>query len=310
MSDDTELQQFRDQVNCAAILERAGGWRLDKKESTRRALKYRRGEGEIVIVNHDGRGWWDPTSTAKGDVFSLVQHLQPRLNFGQVRQELRRLVGIAPSYHAEQPDRRQKGRGDVPAPAARWSARPALRIGSPAWDYLTAERRLPRDVLLAAVAQDAVREGFRGSAWFAHRARGSVCHVDVRGPAWKGSLTGGSKTLFVFGRLTSVTRRVAITEAPIDALSLAALEGQPANTLYAATGGGMGPGTITAIEALLARMPTIPDAQIAIGTDANAAGDNYAARLAEMAAAAGVAAVRLRPPEGLDWNDVIRRETP
>ena len=47
-------------VNCAAVLEKMGQpWRLDKRGSTKRALKYRRGEGEIMIVNHDGHGWWD-----------------------------------------------------------------------------------------------------------------------------------------------------------------------------------------------------------------------------------------------------------
>lgn len=55
---DAELDLFRNSVNCAALLEsRAGGWRLDQRESTRRALKYRRGAGETLIVNHDGRGW-------------------------------------------------------------------------------------------------------------------------------------------------------------------------------------------------------------------------------------------------------------
>ena len=49
MSDDAELQGFREGVNCAAVLERMGGWRLDQRQSTRRALKYRRGEGEILI---------------------------------------------------------------------------------------------------------------------------------------------------------------------------------------------------------------------------------------------------------------------
>jgi hypothetical protein len=83
---DAELELFRSGVNCAAVLETmSAGWKLDVKESTRRALKYRRGAGEIVIVNHDGRGWWDPQSPAKGDVFTLVQHLDPSLNFGEVR---------------------------------------------------------------------------------------------------------------------------------------------------------------------------------------------------------------------------------
>jgi hypothetical protein len=62
MSGDTELDLLRQSVNCAAVLERMiGGWKLDARESSRRALKYRRGPGEIIIINHEGRGWWDPT---------------------------------------------------------------------------------------------------------------------------------------------------------------------------------------------------------------------------------------------------------
>src|SRR5271165_5729527 len=96
MFDDAELQLFRASVNCAAVLERVSyGWKLDMRQSTRRTLKYCRGEGEILIINHNGRGWWDPLSRAKGDVFDLVQHLDPSLNLGQVRQVLRRLLGKA-----------------------------------------------------------------------------------------------------------------------------------------------------------------------------------------------------------------------
>jgi hypothetical protein len=40
-------------------------------------------------------------------------------------------------------------------------------------------------------------------------------------------------------------------------------------------------------------------------TDANATGDRYAARHAELAGTAGVAFERLRPPEGTDWNNVL-----
>jgi hypothetical protein len=56
---DAEIQQLKAGVSCAMLLERLPPvWRLDHAESTRRCLKYRRGTGEIVIVNHDGRGWW------------------------------------------------------------------------------------------------------------------------------------------------------------------------------------------------------------------------------------------------------------
>jgi hypothetical protein len=129
----------------------------------------------------------------------------------------------------------------------------------------------------------------------------------VRGPDYKGSLAGGHKTLFLFGQAGEDVHRLAITEAPIDALSLAALEGSRRDTLYVATGGGMGPGTLGALQAMLARLVTIPDALIVSATDANAAGDRYAERHAELGADAGIYFERLRPPEGLDFNDVLKQ---
>ncbi|MGI4796714.1 MAG: hypothetical protein ACRYG8_22185, partial [Janthinobacterium lividum] len=111
---DREVEELKS-VSCAVLLERqASPYTLDKAESTRDCLKYRRGKGEIILVTHGGRGWWDPGSaTAKGDVFNLVQHLEPGLNFGQARKVLRDFVGIAPSYptHAKA---RVKSAPDVP----------------------------------------------------------------------------------------------------------------------------------------------------------------------------------------------------
>ena len=57
MPNDAELDLLRRGVSCAAVMERLGGWRLDRRESTRRALKYRRGTGEVITVNHEDRGW-------------------------------------------------------------------------------------------------------------------------------------------------------------------------------------------------------------------------------------------------------------
>ena len=69
-----DLDDLRDKVPCGAVLE-TDGWKMDRKESSKRAVKYRRGKGEIVIVTHAGKGWFDPMSEAKGDVFSLSEHL-------------------------------------------------------------------------------------------------------------------------------------------------------------------------------------------------------------------------------------------
>jgi hypothetical protein len=286
----------------------AGGWKLDARESSRGALKYRRGAGEIIIVNHEGRGWWDATGSAKGDVFSLVRHLDPSLNFRQVRQVLRRLVGMAPTdaaclreWATATTDR---------TPAERWAKRPLLRRGDVAWSYLAGARAIPVAVLAAAARQDCVRPGAFDSAWFAHRGQGEVSHVEIRSKTFKGSLRGGRKTLFRFGETEMACKRLAVLEAPIDALSLAAIEQVRADTLYVATGGGMGPGTVDALQTVLAHLRATRGVLVS-ATDANAAGDRYAARHAELAAAAKVAFERLRPPEGTDWNDVLvqrRRE--
>ena len=307
---DVELDQLRAGVSCAALLERLQpGWLLDKGESTPKCLKYRRGAGEVLIVNHGGRGWWDPMSDAKGDVFSLTQHLDPGLNFGQVRKLLRGMVGMRP-FHPEL--ERKLAKPDRPAvPVARlWARHRRLGRGSATWGYLTGERAIPAAVLAAADLFDAVREGPHGSAWFAHRDHaGVLTGIDMRGPDWRGFSQQSDKSLFRLPGGTGRLVRLAVSEAPIDALSLAALEGLRADTLYLATTGGMGPLTLASLDALLRDLAGQPDAVLVAATDADAAGERHARRLAERAEAAGVRWERLIPPGGQnDWNDALVRE--
>ena len=304
---DAEIELIRNKVDCGAMLERVSpAWRLDPKGSTRRARKYRRGAGEILIVNHDGRGWWDPLSAAKGDIFDLVQFLDSSLNFGEVRRVLRGFVGVAPSTpNPHDPAGRRRPDRCL---QERWTTRPRLRRGSCVWRYLTDQRRLTANVLGAADRADILREGPYGSAWFAYRDEsGQVCHIDIRGPDFKGSLRGGRKTLFGLNVATAHATRLILAEAPIDALSLAVIEGLRTDTIYAATGGGMGPGTLQAIARTLTMIAAFPDALLASATDANIAGERFANRHAELAAAAGVAFQRLVPTTGNDWNSVLQQ---
>ena len=98
-----------------------------------------------------------------------------------------------------------------------------------------------------------------------------------------------------------------LAEAAIDALSRAAIERLREDTIYAATGGGMGPSTIAALEALLLALNASSDALFESAADANPAGDRYAARHQEIADAIGVPFRRLRPPiEGGGWNDFLK----
>jgi len=306
---DGEIQKLRAGVSCAVVLERRG-WQLDKRDSTRQCWKYRRGAGEVLIVNHEGRGWWDPTGDRKGDVFALMQFLERGIRFGQVRQALRDLSGITPTFPVGAAPKRGKA-PELP-PAQRWSGRRPLSRASRTWCYLTEQRALEASVLIAASRADALREGPYGSAWFAHRdGVGDVVGIEMRGPDYRGFSVDGGKTLFRLpGRLLSSTvpvTRLAVCEAPIDAMSLAGIEGLRADTLYVATAGGMGPGTVAALQALLQDLVVQPDAVLVQATDADAPGERHAAKLAALAAEAGVRSGRILPFGGHnDWNDVAK----
>jgi hypothetical protein len=307
---DHEIEELREKVHCAVVLEQTPPcWKLDRKESTKLSLKYRRGKGEILIVSHAGRGWWDPTSEAKGDVFRLVQRLEPGLSFGHVRKRLREFAGLSPSFPSA--DRAGGRKEPDRAVAARWAERKTVWLNSPTWRYLRRQRGLSPTIIEAASVAGVLREGPVGSAWFAHFDHaGAVAHVDVRGPTYKGSLRGGAKSLFRFPLEGLPLPRLVLTEAAIDALSLAAIENLRGDTLYAATGGGMGPGTIAAIEALLVNIAVLPDALFCSATDANGPGDRFADRHQSLARKFGIPFARLRPPiEGGDWNEVLHAQS-
>ena len=307
----TEIEWLKAGVSCAALLEGLPPvWRLDHAESTRRSLKYRRGAGEILIVNHDGRGWWDPQSESKGDIFTLVRHLDPGLSFGAACLVLRGFVGIAPAF--PEAIRMRRTRTLFIPIAMRWKRRPPLSHGSPAWLYLTGQRGLPERILVAAGAADVLREGPHGSAWFAHRDdAGVLTGIEMRGPAWRGFSAGGGKTLFRLPAGQGRPTRVAVCEAAIDALSLAAIERQRRDTLYAATAGGMGPATVAALQQILLDFARDPAAVLIAATDADTAGRRHAARLEVLAVEAGVRFSMLLPPDGVnDWNDALRAVTP
>ena len=113
------------------------------------------------------------------------------------------------------------------------------------------------------------------------------------------------------GRRTSRVKgkgvcRLAVTEAPIDALSLAAIKGVRPDTLYLAMGGGIGPGTVAALHDTIRAVIPTQDARLVAATDANRAGDCFAERLTEIASEAGMPVERLRPIGAIDWNDILQ----
>jgi hypothetical protein len=288
-----DIERLRETVSCAVVLEQAG-FKIDRRESTRRAVKYRRG-GEITIVTHGGKGWFDPLSDRKGDVFALIGWLQP-LDFPARLKAVGALAGLVasgPEWRASSP---RRNRADV---LERWTAKTLLWPGSLAFRYLAEARAIPPDVLASAIRQRLIRQGPFGSAWFAHEDDGGrLSGWEERGPQWRGFSSGGTKVLFRFGDRSS--QRLCVTEAAIDALSLAAIEGGRLDTLYASTAGGWAPATEEAVRQLAGRVGLLIAA-----TDRNSQGEAYADMLRHIALQADCGFQRLRPLRD-DWNEDLK----
>ncbi|MET4213889.1 hypothetical protein ABIB95_008742 [Bradyrhizobium sp. LA2.1] len=177
-----DIEELKNRVACAAVLEKAG-FAIDLKESTRKAIKFRRG-GDIIIVIHNGKGWFDALSDAKGDVFSLVEHLDG-LAFAEVQQRVSDLVGFVPTQPVW--TRESRARDPDLTAADRWRVRRKPWPGSLTWRYLCAERGIPEAIIRAAIRHDRLREGPHGSMWAAHLdIDGVVTGWEERGPQWRG----------------------------------------------------------------------------------------------------------------------------
>lgn len=187
-----DIEEIRERVGCGAVLE-ASGFVIDVKESTRRAVKYRRG-GEIVIVTHDGQGWFDPLSDGKGDVFSLVAHVDG----GGFLEALDRVAGLI-GFRSVEPSWMKAPPTKTPTATIhdRWISRRVPWPTSDTWHYLRFTRFIPARVLKVAIKQGVLREGPYGSMWAGHvEEDGNVCGWEERGLDWRAFATGGAKVLF------------------------------------------------------------------------------------------------------------------
>ena len=136
--------------------------------------------------------------------------------------------------------------------------------------------------------------------WAAHQGDdGTVTGWEERGPEWRGFASGGGKVLFRFGLEDAA--RICVTEAAIDAMSLAAIDRVRSDTLYVSTGGGWAPSTEAALRALIAR----PDMRLVAATDANPQGEAFVSRLRELAGEISCDFERLKPTAE-DWNAMLQ----
>lgn len=290
---DAELDELRSRVDCRTVLE-LDGWSLDARESSKSAAKYRNGPARIVIVTHEGRGWFDPLNDHRGDVLSLAQYLWGG-SIGHARVALRPLAGILPKQNPVNRDRKPSAGGPVA-----WTDGKPIKDRSPGWNYLTQVRAIPHETIKRASEAGVIREGIYGTIWALHRSSFDLaCGWEMRGPNYKGFSKGGTKTVFRVGNINQALR-VVVTEGFIDALSLATIEGMPETTTYISTGGGFGPETATLLGSSIPR-----SARLVAATDQGRPGEMLADRLEALASAVNLGFSRLRPLSK-DWNDQLR----
>ncbi|MUO87733.1 DUF3991 domain-containing protein, partial [Agrobacterium vitis] len=158
-----DIEDLRARVGCAAVLEHEG-FAIDRRESTRRAVKFRR-DDDIIIVIHDDRGWFDARSDAKGDVFALASYLHG-IGFAEALAVVGDLIAFQPTAATWEKSLRQTQTGaSIPD---RWNHRKLPWRGSATWSYLRQNRALPWQVISAAIEADVLREGPYGSMWAKH----------------------------------------------------------------------------------------------------------------------------------------------
>lgn len=103
---------------------------------------------------------------------------------------------------------------------------------------------------------------------------------------------------------------MVVAESPIDAMSFAAMDRHRPGTLYTATSGGMGPGTVETLNGLLGRLAASRDARLVVATDNDKAGHAYAGQISALGELQGMTPGRVVPQGGLkDWNEVLQRRT-
>ncbi|KXV49656.1 hypothetical protein AD945_03755 [Gluconobacter albidus] len=298
MDDRAEIDYLRDHVDCRVLLER-NGFVLYPNESSRHVWKYVRKTGpsghQIVIVNNHGKGWFAPLESGlKGDIFGLAQYLEPGANFGRARVILRPFAGLSPALPlAVRPSAIRDAAAHLPD---RWQSRAEVVPGSQTWRYLTGQRALPAKTVRRAAEGLYIKEGPYGTMWAAHGAEARpVTGWEMRGPSMASAFSkGGDKALFRFAwEKADQYERLVVTEAAIDAMSIATIEGVRRDTLYVSTGGGLGPLTASEIRRVSQGVR-----EVGTATDANAPGDRYAVMIADLV---NVPAIRIRP-EANDWN--------
>jgi hypothetical protein len=295
-----ELERFKREINFVEVAE-SMGYQLVKINSTKACKVMKSGSDTIVIATDasDGHGIYFSTGddADNGTVIDFLLR-RTRSNLGQIRKELR---GWMPGAVRPSPKRKPVAeRPEQPQPVERDRAKLLARFAGLTpyiGRYLTSTRKVDRAVIDAfRVLQDG-----HGNACFPHRDPTGVSGWESKNKGFTGFSEGGNKSLFLARLDDAPVTRIVVAEAAIDLLSWSQFK-HAQGTVYVSTGGSFSPEQMEQLRAAFARNP---GAEIVLAQDGDSGGDRMAAQVRELAPP-GATVTRDRPPQGLDWNDVLR----
>lgn len=306
-----EITVFKTQISLSAYAA-GGGYRLDKKASSRNCAVMRSGSDKIVIIKSAKDGHWLYFSVHdeqdNGSIIDFVQNRQS-LNLGQVRMELRPWLGknsmpqmaakVGEDYVADLLPL-SKDLGQVRAKFT------DMRAIDGTHSYLQQERKLPFSFLSHPKFASRIYIDGKGNAVFPHFNREGVCGYELKNHSFTGFAPGGEKGLWC-SRTEEVDRVLVIGEAALDVLSYAALFA-PEAARYVSTGGTLNPNQPILLESALKKMPE--DSEIILAVDNDEGGQTLASKIQAIYEQNCPARGRLRihAPDnsGEDWNDVLK----
>jgi len=296
-----ELNAFKTEINFPEFLTN-NGYELSK-EGCRNYPVLIQGD-DVLVITQDSNNHWTyfnkHDGEDKGTIIDFIQRRQ-HVSLGHVRKILRPYINssVGVGYRAQTPSH------SAPASVHDSFNRETINniikqapvINS--HPYLTG-RKIP--TYIQSIYSKAIRNHsttFHNHTFnnilFPHRDTIGFCGGEIRNRNFKSCLPDSRRGIWYASRPNPTA--IIITESAIDCLSYATLYPSQNFTLISIAG------ALSEYQSSIFKRLKTHNLPIHIATDADQSGDLYAEKLSNILSNTA----RIRPPEGMDWNDILKQ---